>query len=71
MIIYVSLNIYKHYCTGHVYGVVHFCDNLFVVFSWTESVLLLYHLFLYVLLLELQLSGEGWDPINMFNTTTF
>jgi hypothetical protein len=30
-----------------------------------------YHLFIYVVLLEIQLSKrEGWDPINWFNPTT-
>ena len=37
-----------------------------------HSVQILYHLFIYVLPLEIQLSkGEGWDPIKRFNPDTF
>ena len=36
------------------------------------SVQVLYHFIIYVLPLEIQLSrGEGWNPINWFNPTTY
>jgi hypothetical protein len=43
-----------------------------VFFSGSESVQVFYHLFIYVLLLEIQFNKgeEGWDPINQFNPTT-
>ena len=42
---------------------------------WVEAKLcrvFFYHLFIHVLLLEIQLlRGEGWDPINQFNPAIF
>ena len=42
------------------------------LFEWKGIYAGILSLFIYVLLLENQLSTEeGWDPINRFNTTTF
>ena len=42
-----------------------------VLLSVSKSVQVFYPLFIYVFLLEIQLSRrEGWDPINQFNPAT-
>jgi hypothetical protein len=41
-------------------------------FEWKQICAVFFIICLYVFLLEIQLSrGEGWDPINWFNSTIF
>ena len=60
------------YCTVHVYVHSYWWYRVCDFFSGSKSVHVFYRLFIYVLLLEIQLSrGGGWDPINRLNPATF
>ena len=57
------------YCTVHVYVVFHFWDSIICgLFVETNLFRFLVHLFIYVLLMEIQLS---WDSINRLYSATF
>jgi hypothetical protein len=64
-------NLLKHYVDVHAYVVIHLCDSMWSF--WVESNFpgFFYHLFIYVLLLEIQLSRGGWDPIIRFDPVTY
>jgi hypothetical protein len=59
------------YCTAHVYIVINFCDRIRSVRVEENMWRVFYRLFISVLPLENNYQkGEGWDPMNWFNTAT-
>jgi hypothetical protein len=74
ILIFITVDIFKH--TAKKNKKIKRADQTLpevydTTLSGSESVQASYRLFLYVLLLGIQLSrGENWDRINMFNPTT-